>query len=75
MSSGCPFVQGPACWDCSGSCWDREDAQEPGPPECDGSDTCPAPWHIHGCLEDNGGCTEPHVHVIAAETPRQKDPK
>lgn len=41
------------------------------PSDCTGAEECPAPWHFHGCFEDGGGCTEPHEHVISAETPRQ----
>lgn len=36
------------------------------PEQCDGTEDCNAPWHVHGCLNDVGACTEPHEHVIAA---------
>ena len=33
--SGCPYVAGPACRDCSGSCWEPSPPREPEPILCE----------------------------------------
>jgi hypothetical protein len=46
--------------------YDDEPTPELQPTDCTGNEDCPAGWHVHGCYEDGGGCTDPHEHVIAA---------
>jgi len=44
--------------------WNRYDC--PGSPGCTGSMFCEAETHLHGCFADEGSCTEPREHHVAA---------
>lgn len=59
------------------SVWDEDVERDPelAPLNCTGREDCATSWHVHGCYEDGGGCTEPHEHVIAASNHYQRPAK
>ena len=69
---GCPFVAGPACADCDGSCWQPEILHtQPQPEPCEGCYYVTGRMQVHDGTCD--GLTAENVEAMRAAYKRMAD--
>jgi hypothetical protein len=64
-----PVVEGASRWETWAARPWGEPEQEPGGSRCNGSSTCSASFHVHGCFNDRepGHCDAPGIHEAEQE--------